>query len=398
MNETTILERLDQYPCLKDFLEVTWFKEIINSSRPRKHPLYLLLTRDSQYTSAILRNLNNNLEIVLQVIKNNPKKEEKQKRLCDKLKNIRGFYDVLPEIEWAAYLKNAGFPVSIEPTFSERGPDLKVKIDGRDIYFEIKSLNLLKEDRTEDNYFSEIMDRIKKIQSRFFVNISLYDSFSDEDLFPVIKLIKKKINEFERKNIYQPVSVYYFSSSDIREWCGYDELNPPHDVYSNPMKYPLFGERHKAKVIITFYPLEDYFGATIVGIVGGAESVDDTKRVRKSLGKKLEQLPTNAPAIVVIDVTFSYVDNISVEDAIFGSSIYTIRINTQTGETTDGYWNRKRNGIFQSSTRISAVVMYKRKISDDEASKFERKVYGNPMAKNPLNKDEISKIGEIMNY
>lgn len=398
MNETTILERLDQYKCLKDFLGVEWFKKMINSSRPRKHPLYWLLTREIPYTSAVLHNLTDTLEIALQVIEKDPKREEKEKRLCGKLKNTTEFYHALPEIEWAAYLEDAGFPVSIEPTFPEKGPDLKVKIDGINIYFEIKCLNLSAEDRKEENYFIEIMDRIKEIQSRFFVSISLRDNFSDEDLIPVIRLIEKKINGFERKNIYQPVSVYYFSPSDIREWCGHDELNPPHDVYSNPMKYPLFWERHKAKVLITFYPIEDYFGATIVGIGGCAEDVDDTKRVRKSVGRALEQLPTNAPAVVVIDVTISYADNISVEDAIYGSSIYTIRINTQTGETADGYWNRKRNGIFQSITRMSAIVMYKRKISDDGSIEFERKIYGNPMAKNPLDKDQIIKIGEMMNY
>lgn len=370
----------------------------MNSSKPGKHPLYWLLTRDIPYTSAVLHNLTDNLEIVLQVIEKDPKREEKEKRLCGKLKNTTEFYDVLPEIEWAAYLKKRGFPVSIEPTFPKKGPDLNAKINGEDIYFEIKSQNLSEDDRKEENYFIEIMDRIRKVHSRFFVSISLHDSFSDEDIIPVTKLIKRKINESERKNIYQPVSVYYFSQSDIREWSGYDELNPPHDVYSNPMKYPLFWERHKAKVIITFYPLDDYFGATIVGIGGGAEDVDDTKRVRKSISRKLEQLPTNAPAVVVIDVTFSYADNISVEDAIYGSSIYTIRINTQTGETADGYWNRKRNGIFQSITRMSAVVMYKRKISDDGYIEFERKIYENPMAKNPLDKDQISKIGEMMNY
>ena len=396
MNEKTILKRLDQYQCLKNFLGVGWFKEMINSSRPRKHPLYWLLTRDIPHTSAVLHNLTDNLEIVLQVIEKYPKREEKEKRLCGKLKNTTEFYDVLPEIEWAAYLKKRGFPVSIEPTFPKKGPDLKAEINGEDIYFEIKSQNLSEDDRKEENYFIEIMDRIKEIQSRFFVSTSLRDNFSDEDLIPVIRLIKKKINGFERKNIYQPVSVYYFSPSDIREWSGYDELNPPHDVYSNPMKYPLFWERHKAKVIITFYPLDDYFGATIVGIGGGAEDVDDTKRVRKSISRKLEQLPTNAPAVVVINVTFSYADDISVEDAIYGSSIYTIRLNTQTGETADGYWNRKRNGIFQSIRRISAVVMYKQKVSNEGFIEFERKIYRNPMAKNPLDKDQISKIGEIM--
>lgn len=393
----TMLERLDQYPCLKDFLGITWFEEMINNSRPRKHPFHWLLTRDIQYTSAVLHSLNHDLEIALQVIENDSKKEEKKKRLRGKLKNISEFYDVLPEIEWAAHLKNAGFSISIEPTFPEEGADLKAEIDGEDIYFEIKSLHLSKEDRKKENYCDEITDRIRKIQSRFYVSISLHDSFFDEDLFPVIELIDGKINEFGRKNICQPVSVYYFSSSDIREWHGYDGLNPPQDVQSNPMEYPLFWEGHKAKAKVIFCPLNDYFGATIVGIGGPAKFGDDTNRVRKSIGRKLKQLPTNAPAIVVIDVTFSYADNISVEDAIYGSSIYTTLANTQTGEIADEYWNRERNGIFQSIMRISAVVMYKRKVSNDGFIEFERKIYRNPIAKNPLDKNQISKIGEIMN-
>lgn len=388
----TMLERLDQYPCLKDFLGITWFEEMINSSRPRKHPFHWLLTRDIQYTSAVLHSLNHNLEMALQVIEKDPKKEEKKRRLCGKLTNISEFYDVLPELEWAAHLKNTGFLVSIEPTFPESGPDLKVKINGADIYFEIKSSN-----RSEEKYYDEITDRIRKVRSRFHVSILLRDVFSDEDLFPVIKLIQKKINEFERKNICQPVSVYYFSSSDIREWYGYDGSNPPYDVHSNSMKYPLFWEGHKAKATVTFYPLKDYFDDTIVGIGGHAKFVDDAERIKKSLRRTLKQLPTNAPAVVIIDVTFSYADDICVEDAIYGSSIYTTLVNTQTGKIADEYWNRKRNGIFQSITRISAVVVYKRKVSNEGFIEFERKIYRNPMAKNPLDKDKISKIGEIMN-
>jgi len=393
MNEKTMLKRLDQNQYLKDFLGVEWFKKMINSSRPRKHPLYWLLTRDIPYTAAVLQNLTDNLKIALQVIEKGPKREDKEKRLRGKLKNTPEFYDVLPEIEWAAYLKNAGFPVSIEPTYPEKGPDLKVKIDGRNIYFEIKSPN-----RSEEKYCDEITDRIRKIQSRFFVDITLRDDFSDDDLFEVIKRIQIKINVFERENICQPVSVYYFSSSDFREWYGYDGLNPPHDVYSNFRKYPLFWEGHKAKAKITFHPLKDYSGDTIVGIGGPAKFGDDAKRIKKSLRGTLEQLPMNAPAVVIIDVTLSYADDISVEDAIYGSSIYTTLVNTQTGEIADEYWNRKRNGIFHSITRISAVVMYKRKVSDDGFIEFERKVYRNPMAKNPLDKYQISKIGEVMNY
>ena len=50
----------------------------------------------------------------------------------------------------------------------------------------------------------------------------------------------------------------------------------------------------------------------------------------------------------------------------------------------DEYLNRDTSGVFQSSTRVSAVVF----VGYDEDHEFMRKVFPNPKAKNPLCEEE----------
>jgi len=62
--------------------------------------------------------------------------------------------------------------------------------------------------------------------------------------------------------------------------------------------------------------------------------------------------------------------------------------NSKTGVIIDEYLNRDNSGIFQSSTRVSAVVF----VGYDEDHEFKRKVFPNPKAKNPLLEEEIKII------
>jgi hypothetical protein len=388
VDEITILKKLNCYPTLKKFLGDEWFIETITSSRPKKHPLYQL---NDPFMLAILQNLNNDLEIVLHVIEEDPEKVEKRKRLEGKIKNIDEFYDVLSEIEWASYFKNMGFPVSIEPTLPSEGPDLKVRINDRDIYFEIKSLHLSAEDRKEDKLRNEIIDRIKKVQSRFLVAFSLNEAFSNKELFLLIKLIKKKIKEFEKENALQPISIYYFSRYKIRELYGYDGLNPLKDTHT------LFSDRRRAKAEIIFYPQKDYFGDTRVWSIGNVKVRNDVERIRRALSEKSKQLKLDDPAVVVIDISNTlFIDEFDVMDAIYGMTECKILMDKDSGKIVDTYWSKKKDGTYQVIKRISAVVLYKRKVSDAGVIEFERKIYTNPNAKNPLNKEEISKIGELV--
>ena len=62
--------------------------------------------------------------------------------------------------------------------------------------------------------------------------------------------------------------------------------------------------------------------------------------------------------------------------------------NSKTGENINEYLNRDTSGVFQSSTRISAVVF----VGYDEDHEFVRKVFPNQKAENPLCEEEIEII------
>ena len=62
--------------------------------------------------------------------------------------------------------------------------------------------------------------------------------------------------------------------------------------------------------------------------------------------------------------------------------------NSKTGVIIDEYLNKDTSGLFQSSTRVSAVVF----VGYDEDHEFVRNVFPNPKAKNPLCEEEIKII------
>jgi len=65
-------------------------------------------------------------------------KESNINKTIEHLKNSTQFWGTLSELEVAASIKNNGFAVELEPSFSlGKFPDLKVNIDERDIFIEI---------------------------------------------------------------------------------------------------------------------------------------------------------------------------------------------------------------------------------------------------------------------
>lgn len=330
-----------------------------------------------------LNKFNDELKVVLQILENDPKREVKQKSLEDKLKNK--FYDTLPEIEWAAYFGNKNLPVIIEPCFRDKRPDLKVKVKDRWINFEITRRWLPKEEQELDRYSKEIKSRIEKIKSHFSIIIDFNESFSKEDLFPLIKTIKKRIADFEEKRILKPATTYYFSPDNSKDWYDFDGINDPDDLYTNPEKYPLFDTMHTAKAEIMFLP-KDNLDYTSVDCLGPARiGFGDIDKIKSKLHKKQnKQLPRNEPNVIILHNALT----VYIEDALYGKLQVTTLKNSKTGEIIEKYLNRDNSGLFQSSTRVSAVVF----VGYDRDHEFKRKVFLNPKAKNPLCEEEIKII------
>ncbi|CAD6491958.1 MAG: hypothetical protein DIAAKJNI_00182 [Candidatus Argoarchaeum ethanivorans] len=361
-----MLSCMDKYFVLKKFLGVEYFEDMVNTVGEEG-----------------LSRLNDQLEAVLQIIEKDPEREIKQGRLKDKLKSE--FYDTLPEMEWAAHFSNKNLLVVIEPCFPNKGPDLKVVVKNRWIYFEITVRGLSEEKQELNLYSMELSSRIEKIKSGFSIIVDFNESFSKEDLIPLIKTIKKRIADFKEKGILKPVTTYYFSPADSKDWYGFDGINDPEDLYTNPEKYPLSDIIHTAKAEIIFYP-RDNLDYTSVSCGGPARiGFGDIDKINSKLHKKQNrQLLKNEPNVIILhDAGIRYT-----EDALYGKLQETTLKSNKTGEIIDTYLNRDNSGLFRSSTRVSAVVF----VGYDRDHEFKKKVFLNPNAKNPLCEEEIKII------
>ncbi|MCK4734067.1 MAG: hypothetical protein KAT65_16565, partial [Methanophagales archaeon] len=252
----------ENYFTLKEFLGVKCFEDMKNNVELER-----------------LNKLNGEVKTALQIIENDPKREIreiKQRRLKDKLKSE--FYDTLPEIEWAAYFGNKNRPVIIEPDFPDNGPDLKVRLKDRWINFEITNRWLSKEQQELDVYFKEINNRIEKIKSRFSICVMFNESFSkNEDLFPLIKTIKNRTADFEKRMILKPVTTYYFSPDNSEDWYDFDGINDPSDFYTDPKK--------KAKIMFHLRDYRDYTSVSCVEPGPARIGFGDIDRIKSKLHK-----------------------------------------------------------------------------------------------------------------
>ena len=84
----------------------------------------------------------------------------------------------------------------------------------------------------------------------------------------------------------------------------------------------------------------------------------------------------------------SYTDKYFTLKEFLGVKCFEDIKNRKTGEIIDKYLNRDNSGLFQSSTRVSAVLF----VGYDRDHNFKRKVFLNPKAKNPLREEEIKII------
>ena len=348
----------ENYFTLKEFLGVKCFEDMENSRGSER-----------------LNKLNDELNVVLPILENDPKRERKQEGLRNKLKSE--FYDTLLEIEWAAYFGNKNRPVIIEPDFPDNGPDLKVTIKDRWINFEITNRWLSKEQQELDVYFKEINNRIEKIKSRFSICVMFNENFSKKDLFPLIKTIKNRTADFEKRRILKPVTTYYFSPDNSEDWYDFDGINDPADFYIDPKK--------KAKIMFHLRDYRDYTSVSCVEPGPARIGFGDIDRIKSKLHKKQNrQLHKNEPNVVILH-------NAPIFDtvcALYGELQLTTLKNSESGETIDEYLNRDNSGLFQSSTRVSAVGF----VGYDEDHEFMRKVFPNQKAKNPLCEEEIKII------
>jgi len=334
------------------------------------------------------------MPIFLDVIKTDEHHDEKLKNLNGRL-NSKSAYSAVTELEWVAHLKSKFKTVQFEPLFPEEGPDIKVNC-GDGFFVEVTTLNLSKRLTPYEYMMNSFVSRIRKIPSNHYVYMDIRHIITESEIKYLEGKIKELIADAAASKI--PNTIYYFSEKEICIWAGFDGLNYPTDlnkVLASGCKtafqtYPMYFRGNEAKVAISVIPAGKEQPYTYVG-GGYAFSGGDEKRIRKALNEKLGQIPKDSKSVVVIDISNSFTDEIDFENALDGSAQVTTRIEKETGKMIESYWNRAKNGFFDISKTISAVIVQKRIIKDGTVS-YRRILYKNPNARNPLGDDILNKL------
>ena len=102
----------------------------------------------------------------------------------------------------------------------------------------------------------------------------------------------------------------------------------------------------------------------------------------------------NCPVVIVINASYSDIDEYDVENSILGELKITLVTETATGKMVDEYIDRGKNSVSDTeplSDHISAIVFYKRNIRYNGIS-FSKKIIENPKSKFPLRAEEYKRL------
>lgn len=321
-------------------------------------------------------------------------------RLASKLKGE--FAETLIELGYAVFLARRGFRVMMEPRAPEAGPDLLAVRNG-EYYVEIRRVGLDEAHEAVDLAAEDVFRRLCNSPSRYSILISMtaeYSAYSPQ-LKKAIRLTEDVVADLAKRSVAKAVLYYYDSTDYIVQEGG--EVQPEYD-YRDPEKLARQirdQERvRNARFVARFDDTGQENERTMVGVQSvGAQphhpKPDETYlRLRSILRKKQKQLPSNSAGLILLEITDLgklMVDEITLSAALYGDLVMSLR--AEPGFPHDLY--RKPNGFFMGTSRVSAVVIERCRVSDDDVL-VTREVFptNNPHAK-VLTLGELKCFGEV---
>lgn len=321
-------------------------------------------------------------------------------RLASKLKGE--FVETLIELGYAVFLAKQGFRVVMEPTAPEAGPDL-LAVKNAEYYIEIRKVGLDDVHEAVDLATEDVFRRLCSLPSRYSVLISMtaeYSAYSPQ-LKKAVGLIEDVMTDLAKRRVAR-ATLYYYDSTDYAVQEG-DEVQPKYN-YRDPEKLARqIRDQQKvqhAPFVARFYDTGQENERTMVGVHSlGAKphrlKPDETYlRLRSILKKKQKQLPKDSAGLIMLEITDLeklMVDEVTLSAALYGDLVMNLR--AEPGFPHDLY--RKPNGFFMGTSRVSAVVIERCRVSDDDVL-VTREVFptNNPHAK-VLTLGELECFGEV---
>jgi len=324
------------------------------------------------------------------------------KRLATKLQGE--FVDTLAELGYAVFLVNEGAEVTMEPMAPLAGPDLRVGKERKEYFVEIRRVRLDEAHAAADLATEDVFEKLCKTPSRHSVVISMTDEYAAHSpkLKKAVRLVRGILENLEAKGV-EKATLYYHGPNDysVREGI---ETQAAYD-YSDGKR---LGDqvrdeewKRKAGFVARFDDTGRKKERTGVDVLALGEDRIEIKpdetylRLRTLLGKKQKQLPKSAPGIIVLDISDLgklMVDEFTIARTLYGDLVVVL------GAGAEGYphdLQRKPNGYFMKTTRVSAVVIQET-TSLGGTVQIKRQVFptNNPNAQ-VLTRDELKLFGAI---
>lgn len=325
-------------------------------------------------------------------------------RLADKLK--AEFVETLTELGYAVFLAKRGFQVTMEPTAPTAGPDL-LAVKDASYYVEVRKVGLDEAHAAADTATEDVFERLCGMPSRHSVVISMTEEYSahSPELKKAVRVVRNTLQDLTKRQV--PKATLYYHSPDDHSLREGEEVEPHYYDYADREKLALQirdeAWKRDTRFVARFDDAGQENARTAVGVLplGPDPHVlgpDETYlRLKSILRKKLKQLPKGSSGIILLEITELaklMVDEFTLARTLYGDLLVTFGAGA-AGEDFAHDLNRKPNGFFMATTRVSAVVIETVEIRVD-AVQVNREVFptNNPQAK-VLKLNELQLFGTI---
>lgn len=151
-----------------------------------------------------LQSLNDNFCTVMNYLKNRKEGSTKIKKYQGSVIDPVKFYEDIAEVTWLTKWICKGILTDIEPLGKNKeGPDAKLKINGNDVFCEVKAINVSLGMERLSNYESMIEKNISKIGPKYHIIINTSRKLNDCDVVNLSEFIKKEIERNKGKNHFK---------------------------------------------------------------------------------------------------------------------------------------------------------------------------------------------------
>lgn len=280
--------------------------------------------------------------------------------LANKLKSRTDFVSTLAEMETATYLAAKGFGVTIEPTAPRKGPDLRADWEGVSYFVEVRTVGFSENEERRELVSSEIFTKLNTVPSSYRVGITAADEYASgsQRLRDAIAAVVTSLGELKNRELKEAKLYYAGKNQAVLVFPG-AALTETH--------YRIMKE---GDFTAEFYHLGKECSGTPTSFLEARknplEPVNDHRRLKRILDDKREQLPQASRGIIVLEVSALFMlSDFSIERALYGDLIMGFPRVVAPEETVGEaeFWRNTR-GFLLHTSRVSAVVIHRRKVED----------------------------------